>query len=73
MIKVPPYLKKGACIGITFPAGYMAAEKAQTCINTLQGWGFEVMVGKLRKNILNEYMILLSTCIKVEKCSFIRK
>lgn len=46
MIKIPPYLKKGNCIGITCPAGYMAAEKAQTCISTLQSWGFEVMVGK---------------------------
>ena len=46
MIKLPPYLKKGQTIGITCPAGYMAAEKAQTCINTLQSWGFEVMVGK---------------------------
>ncbi len=43
---VPPYLKKGDCIGITCPAGFMAAEKAQTCIHTLQRWGFEVMVGK---------------------------
>ena len=46
MIKIPPYLKKGDCIGITCPAGYMAADKAQTCIDTLQSWGFEVMVGK---------------------------
>lgn len=46
MIKIPPYLKKGACIGITCPAGYMAAEKAQSCIKILQSWGFEVMVGK---------------------------
>ena len=46
MIKIPPYLKKGDTIGITCPAGYMAAEKAQTCINTLQSWGFNVMVGK---------------------------
>lgn len=46
MIKVPPYLKKGDTIGITCPAGYMAAEKAQTCIETLQQWGFTVMVGK---------------------------
>lgn len=46
MIKIPPYLKKGDTIGITCPAGYMAAEKAQTCIATLQNWGFEVMVGK---------------------------
>ena len=46
MIKIPPYLKKGNTIGITCPAGYMAAEKAQKCINTLQSWGFQVMVGK---------------------------
>jgi len=46
MIKFPPYLKKGSLVGITCPAGYMAAEKAQTCISTLQSWGFDVMVGK---------------------------
>jgi muramoyltetrapeptide carboxypeptidase len=46
MIKFPPYLKKGDTIGITCPAGYMAKEKAQACIETLQKWGFEVMVGK---------------------------
>ena len=46
MIKIPPYLKKGDTIGITCPAGYMAKEKAQNCIDTLQSWGFEVMVGK---------------------------
>jgi muramoyltetrapeptide carboxypeptidase len=46
MIKIPPYLKKGAIIGITCPAGYMAAEKAQTCITVLQQWGYQVMVGK---------------------------
>jgi muramoyltetrapeptide carboxypeptidase len=45
-MKIPPYLKKGSTIGITCPAGYMAAEKAQTCINTLQKWGYNVMVGK---------------------------
>lgn len=46
MIKTPPYLKKGNTIAITCPAGYMAAEKAQTCIDTLQSWGYQVMVGK---------------------------
>ncbi len=46
MIKIPSYLKKGDTIGLTCPAGYMAKEKAQTCISTLQSWGFEVMVGK---------------------------
>ncbi|MEP7236704.1 MAG: LD-carboxypeptidase [Ferruginibacter sp.] len=46
MIKIPPYLKKGDTIGITCPAGYMTAEKAQACIKMLQSWGFDVMVGK---------------------------
>ena len=46
MIKIPSYLKKGDTIGITCPAGFMAAAKAQTCITALQSWGFEVMVGK---------------------------
>ena len=45
MIKIPPYLKKGDTIGITCPAGYMAKVKAQTCIETLQQWGFRVIVG----------------------------
>lgn len=46
MINIPPYLKKGNTIGITCPAGYMPKEKAAKCIETLQQWGFEVMVGK---------------------------
>ena len=46
MIIIPPHLKKGDTIAITCPAGYMAAEKAATCISTLQQWGYEVMVGK---------------------------
>jgi muramoyltetrapeptide carboxypeptidase len=45
-MKIPPYLKKGDTIAITCPAGYMAKEKAQTCITTLQNWGYEVLVGK---------------------------
>ena len=46
MIRIPPYLKKGDTIGLTCPAGFMAADKAQTCIDTLQTWGYQVMVGK---------------------------
>lgn len=56
MVKIPPYLKKGDIIGITCPAGYMALEKAQTCISTLQQWGFTVMVGKtLGSNSVNYF------------------
>lgn len=46
MIKVPDYLKPGDTIGIVCPAGYMAKEKAQTCIDVLQEWGYKVRVGK---------------------------
>jgi muramoyltetrapeptide carboxypeptidase len=45
MIQIPPYLKKGDCIGIVAPAGYMPLEKMETCINTLQDWGFSVRLG----------------------------
>jgi muramoyltetrapeptide carboxypeptidase len=56
LIKTPPYLKKGNTIGITCPAGYMPADKAQTCINTLQKWGYNVMVGKtLGSNSVNYF------------------
>ena len=55
MITIPPYLKKGATIGITCPAGYMPIEKAQTCIDTLQQWGFTVMVGKTLGSNSNNY------------------
>ncbi len=46
MIKIPPYLKKGDSIAITCPAGFMQREKAQVCIETLQQWGLQVMLGK---------------------------
>lgn len=46
MIKTPPYLEKGDLIGLVCPAGYMAFEKVQTCISTLEGWGYPVKVGK---------------------------
>jgi muramoyltetrapeptide carboxypeptidase len=46
MIILPPYLKKGDTIGMVCPAGYMDAAKTQTCVNTLQEWGYKVKVGK---------------------------
>ena len=50
MITIPPYLKKGDTIGIVCPAGFMPFEKAQTCINTLQQWGYKVKIGKTLGN-----------------------
>ena len=55
MITIPPYLKKGDTIGITCPAGYMAKEKAATCIGILQQWGYQVMVGKTLGSTSNNY------------------
>ena len=46
MIKLPPYLKKGDTIGIVCPAGFMTLEKAATCIETLEKWGYQVKLGK---------------------------
>lgn len=45
MITIPPYLKKGDLVGITCPAGYMSTEKLQTCINSLEQWGYQVKLG----------------------------
>ena len=55
MVKIPEYLQKGDTIGITCPAGYMAAEKAQTCIDTLHEWGYNVMVGKTLGSASDNY------------------
>jgi muramoyltetrapeptide carboxypeptidase len=45
MVKIPPYLRPGQTIGLVCPAGYMKMEKAQTCIDILQEWGYQVKVG----------------------------
>lgn len=42
----PPFLKAGDVIGITCPAGYMPSANIQECVQALQKWGYEVMVGK---------------------------
>lgn len=46
MTTIPPYLNPGDTIAITCPAGFMAAEKAAICVQTLQDWGYHVIVGK---------------------------
>jgi muramoyltetrapeptide carboxypeptidase len=46
MTLVPPYLKKGDCIGIMCPAGYMESARTEACISTLKKWGFRVFKGK---------------------------
>ncbi|MBS1745365.1 MAG: LD-carboxypeptidase [Bacteroidetes bacterium] len=46
MIKVPPYLKQGDTIAIICPSGFMPLDRMQTCIETLQQWDFNVVMGK---------------------------
>ena len=46
MAKLPPYLDRGDTIGILCPAGYMAFERAEKCIEILQSWGFQVKLGR---------------------------
>lgn len=43
---IPPYLKAGAIIGITCPAGYVSQERIVYAAEVLQRWGFKVKVGK---------------------------
>jgi muramoyltetrapeptide carboxypeptidase len=43
--KIPPYLKTGDEIALIAPAGYMAFEKIQACIDRLQEWGYSVLLG----------------------------
>ncbi|MBK9328920.1 MAG: LD-carboxypeptidase [Sphingobacteriales bacterium] len=42
----PPYLKKGDTIGITCPARKIPLEDIQSAINTLESWGFNVLLGE---------------------------
>jgi muramoyltetrapeptide carboxypeptidase len=55
MATVPPYLKKGDTIGMLAPAGYMPFEKMETCINTLQQWGYKVLTGETTKSSSPNY------------------
>lgn len=56
MSKIPPYLKKGDTIGLVAPAGFMSLDKMQTCINTLEDWGFNVQLGATtQSNSLNYF------------------
>jgi len=45
MVAIPPSLHPGDTIAIVCPAGYLPREQAQTCIETLQHWGYAVKPG----------------------------
>jgi muramoyltetrapeptide carboxypeptidase len=55
MITIPAYLQPGDTIGIVCPAGYMAREKAQTCIEVLQEWGYQVKTGRTLGSASDNY------------------
>lgn len=45
-IRVPPYLKKGDCIGITCPAGALEYSAILPMISQCEQWGFKVKIGQ---------------------------
>lgn len=56
MIKIPPYLQKGDCIGIVCPSGAMPVERVSECIRVLnEDWGFTTKVGKTIGNKFNYF------------------
>jgi muramoyltetrapeptide carboxypeptidase len=55
MITIPPYLKRGDAIGIVAPAGYMPFEKMQTCVETLESWGYSVVLGATTQSSSTNY------------------
>jgi muramoyltetrapeptide carboxypeptidase len=46
MIKIPPYLRHGDTVGLVCTGGFMTLDKVQTCIISLQEWGYKVKLGK---------------------------
>jgi muramoyltetrapeptide carboxypeptidase len=55
MIEFPPNLEKGDCIGVVAPAGYMPFENMETCINTLQDWGYTLRLGATTQSRSTNY------------------
>jgi muramoyltetrapeptide carboxypeptidase len=52
---VPPYLKIGDTIGIVCPAGFMEAERIDSCVAMLKSWGFRIKIGKTVGGISSNY------------------
>jgi muramoyltetrapeptide carboxypeptidase len=55
MSKMPPYLKKGDTIAIVAPAGFMPIEKMQSCIETLDSWGYTIRLGATTHSSSSNY------------------
>lgn len=54
-MKIPPSLQKGDWIGLTCPASYLDPKRSKQCIQTLQRWGLQVMVGKTMQSASANY------------------
>src|SRR5262249_9632794 len=52
---IPPYLQPGDTIGLVCPAGFMEPERAQTCIETLQQWGYQGQLGRTMQSASMNY------------------
>ncbi len=48
-------MQKGDTIGIVAPAGFMPIEKMQTCIETLDSWGYNVQLGETTHSSSQNY------------------
>jgi muramoyltetrapeptide carboxypeptidase len=55
MMHIPPYLHPGDTVALVCPAGYMAPERAQVCIETLCNWGYKVQLGKTMNSQSGNY------------------
>ncbi len=42
----PSHLKPGDLVGMVCPAGAIPIERVQTCVQTLEAWGYKVLLGK---------------------------
>lgn len=42
----PSHLKQGDLIGMVCPAGSIPLERVQTCVQTIEAWGYKVVLGK---------------------------
>ena len=45
-MQIPPFLKKGSTVAITCPSGFIPKEQVYQAKDTLESWGFHVLIGK---------------------------
>ena len=44
-LKQPPFLRRGDCVGITSPAGFINAQELKPAIDVIKSWGYKVKLG----------------------------